>query len=110
MSGNSKGAQAPTKSEDITAVQPAYLKNTRETQMPAAMPGQLSAIAQQLGVGFGIPPQAFGNALAQMYSSPRTLSYGMPPVAPKPAPKVDPKKDPTKPSDKFTYLGGRNNR
>lgn len=110
MGGNSKGATAPTTSDPIKAVQPEYLKNTHETLMPQAMPGQLSALAQQLGIGFGLPSQVFGKALEGTYSSPKTLAFSPPPASV--TPKVDPKKkvDPTKPSDKFTYVGGRNAR
>lgn len=108
-----KTKQAPTTSEPVVGSTPAYLKNTAPATLPSGLPGQIPALAQQLGIGFGIPPQAFAKALNQVYRPAQTMQFNMPPPTPKtpttPPPKPDPK-IPTKPSDKFTYVGGRNAR
>lgn len=110
MAGGSKGQKAPSVSEPVVGVQPAYLQGTSPATMPAGMPGQIDALARQLSAAFGATPKAFYDSMNQVYKPAPTLDFTKAGTVPKPKPKVtDPKVNP-KPTDARTYLGGRNAR
>lgn len=104
--------QGSTTSPNIVGTMPAYMKNTAPATIPAGMPGQISALAQQLGIGFGQSPKAMTDFLGKIYQPAQTMNFNVPPPKPKtPVTPVTPV-DPKKPSDKYTYTytGGRNSR
>ena len=86
---DSSSPQAPTTSQDIKGVIPAYLKNATPAQIPAFMPGQLDMLSKQLSAGFGASPKAFVDYMSKIYQPANTMNFGAQPIAPKtPAPKV----------------------
>lgn len=91
MSGGGKGITAPANSEAIVGSKPAYLKNAAPAVQSAGMPGQLAAMAQQLGAGFGQTPAAMMAELQRVYQPAPTMNFNGPPVAPKVVPKPKPK-------------------
>lgn len=113
MSGGGKGQVAPTNSEAVVGSMPAYMNRVSPMNIPAGMPGQLPALAAQLGAGFGVAPKSFSDYLAKIYTAPQTIDTRAMGAGPaKVAPKVKPKPGPVSPLNlvKPGTAGGKNAR
>lgn len=99
MGGSSKKKSSPAAEKDISnaAIRPM-------TEVPAAMPGQLDALSQQLAMGYGQQPADLLSLMNQYYQPMMLPDYG-PNAAPVTA-KNDKAKSNITPKSSFAALRG----
>lgn len=107
MSGDSAGGDPMAVIQQLNNVQaktPPWLEGVTPQTLPQAMPGQLEAIAKQLGMGFGtknVGQAQFMKHLDQVYDPVQSMNFD---PTKKPVPKVDPKPTPRKPMDPYEMI------